>query len=153
MQRFLLLFLLLMMTPQLTHAQVLEVDPALEKKTEPPKQASSSKIILKGSVTTLENAIIQEKDRVDWYQWYLSCRTYLAQSGGFACPIGTLIQFNKNGTTQTNSTNPVCIQSVISKRFPLPKTTQLRAVILPVRSGAAPPAPPSELYRYISPER
>ncbi|MBY0403842.1 MAG: hypothetical protein K2X66_08075 [Cyanobacteria bacterium] len=115
----------------------------------PPNTSPSPKIILKGNVTTLDTAMIQEKDLVDWYGWYMSCREYLIYSGGFRCPIGTMIRFNRNGQMTALSNDFACRVSVAQKLFPLPKQTKLDAILLPVRSAKAPPASPEELYQRL----
>lgn len=151
-------------------AQVLEEDPLL--KAHPPKQstypnqpsygqppinqqdasgirASSNKMVLKGNVTTLDTAMIQEKDIVDWYGWYMACRQYLVQTGGIQCSIGTMIRFNRNGYMTALTAEPACILSVSQKVFPLPRNTKVDGILLPVRSARSAPASPDELYRYL----
>jgi hypothetical protein len=138
-------------------AQMLEPDPVIEEMKKPqinspnppnPK-TPSPKITLKGNITTLDTALIQEADTVDWYGWYMACRKYLILTGGIQCPVGTKIRFNKGGLMTPYSNDTDCIQSVLSKRFPLPTNTKLEGVILPVRSSRVPPASPQELYNLL----
>lgn len=108
-----------------------------------------SRTVLKGNITTLDTALVQEKDTVDWYGWYMACREYLLATGGLNCSIGALIRFNRNGQMTSLTPEPGCMMSVARKRFPLPPETKLDAIILPVRSGKARPATPEELYYYL----
>jgi hypothetical protein len=146
-------------------AQMLEPDPVVEDMKKPPipppnvpgapAQPSSTsktptpKITLKGNITTLDTALIQEADTVDWYGWYMACRKYLILTGGIQCSVGTKIRFNRGGLMTPYSSDPDCVQSVLSKRFPLPTNTKLEGVILPVRSSRVPPASLQELYNLL----
>jgi hypothetical protein len=143
-------------------AQMLEPDPVLEEMKKPPitspspptqkkteSKSQSPKITLKGNITTLDTALIQEADTVDWYGWYMGCRKYLILTGGIQCPVGTKIRFNRGGLMTPYSNDSDCIQSVLSKRFPLPTNTKLEGIILPVRSSRVPPASPQELYNLL----
>ena len=105
------------------------------------------KAVLKGGVSTYDAIVEAEKGVVDWYAWYLACRRYIASHGGLQCDLGTPIHIYKNGRFDTPSMDPYCILSVRTKRFPLPRKTQLDMLILPVRSGSAPPASRDELRR------
>jgi hypothetical protein len=109
---------------------------------------SSQPLVLKGSVRSLDAAIMEESD-VDWYGWYLSLRKYIATHGGFQCEIGTTITFFRSGHIQAQSYHPACLRSAMGKHFGLPPTSRLSAVTLPVRHGQAPPASKEELYHYI----
>jgi hypothetical protein len=82
---------------------------------------------------------------VDWYGWYLSAREYLSQTGGLNCALGTPIKFYKNGQIEALSFDPHCLNSVSGRHYPLPKNTQLDALILPVRPGQGPPASRQEI--------
>ena len=141
------LFLLGLLLPYFAMAQQLEEDPALKARRKPP--VKEKPLVLRGNVTTLDDAIVQEKETVNWYGWYLSCRQYLGENGGLSCPLGTMIRFNKNGVTQAMSQDPACIISAAQKYFPLPPNTKLTAILLPVRSGQKPPASPQELLQQI----
>lgn len=107
--------------------------------------APSKTLILTGKVQTLQQAIESEKDTVDWYGWYLSAREYLSQTGGLNCALGTPIKFYKNGQIEAMSFDPHCLNSVSGRHYPLPKNTQLDALILPVRPGQGPPASRQEI--------
>jgi hypothetical protein len=127
-------------------------EPSQQQSSSQPRPSNpvpSPKIILKGNVTTLDSALIQEKGLVDWYGWYMSCREYLIYSGGFRCPIGTMIRFNRNGQMTALTNDFACRVSVAQKLFPLPRQTKLDAILLPVRSAKAPPASPEELYQRL----
>lgn len=105
--------------------------------------------LITGQVKTLQEAIDSEKNVVDWYGWYLAARTYISQSGGLRCPLGTPIKFYRNGKIEAITFDSACIGSVIGRRFPLPPNTQLDALILPVRPGQGPPATRDEIYSRI----
>ncbi|HEY9744788.1 MAG TPA: hypothetical protein V6C99_01065 [Oculatellaceae cyanobacterium] len=97
-------------------------------------------------VQTFQDAVIAEKDTVDWYGWYLSIRGYLEATGGLnQCTVGTPIKIYKQGRIEALSVDPLCKASVAWRKFPLPENTRLEALILPVRSGKLPPASPEEL--------
>lgn len=104
--------------------------------------------MLTGKVLSFQEAVHQEKN-IDWYQWYLFARQYLAKRGGLACPLGTSIIFYKAGRIEANSSDINCLLSIRQKQFPLPRDTLLQALILPVRSGSAPPASPEELQSRV----
>lgn len=110
-------------------------------------QASPQKLILKGSVQTIEAAIQAEKATVDWYGWYMDARGYLAATGGLPCAVGTPIKFYKDGRIAPQTEDLICLLSVQNRSYPLPKNTQLSAVILPVRGGKEAPATPDEILR------
>ncbi|MBK8190865.1 MAG: hypothetical protein IPK79_10495 [Vampirovibrionales bacterium] len=129
------------------HAQELQVDPSLAPLNPPPVAKPAAPIVLKGGVRTLDQAMVQERDAVDWYGWYLSCRDYLLQTGGFQCPLGSTIHFYRSGRLDTNSRDPLCRASVMSKHFPLPENTRIPVLALPIRRGADPPATPEEIQR------
>ena len=122
-----------------------------ERQGEIPVSDSPSKppLVLTGKVQTLQQAIESERDTVDWYAWYLSARQYLGQTGGIRCPLGTPIKFYRNGHIEALSFDPYCISSVTDRHFPLPKNTQLDALILPVRPGQGPPASRQEIYSRV----
>jgi hypothetical protein len=116
------------------------------------RQGASSSykpVVLTGTVRTLQQAIEEEKDTVDWYAWYLACREYLSSTGGLPCALGTPIKFYRNGRIEAQTFDAVCLQSVEGRRFPLPAATRLDALILPVRHGNAPPASPQEIYSRV----
>lgn len=120
----------------------LQQDPAVQ-----PKRESN---MLTGQAMTLQEAIEQESD-VDWYGWYMACRSYLRVTGGFQCAEGTSIVFNKDGAIKAQSSEPFCVNSVQFKRFRLPDNTRLEQLILPARSQTRLPASPQELkYRIDS---
>lgn len=110
--------------------------------------ASQTKLIT-GKVQTLQQAIESEKDIVDWYAWYLSAREYISRSGGLRCSLGTPIKFFRNGKIEALTFDTACIGSVLGKRFPLPASTRLDALILPVRPGHGPPASETEIYSRV----
>ncbi len=139
-------------------AQQLDTEPSLpplfphsdESNASTPTSPPSKKpLVLQGSVKTLDAAIEAERGTVNWYQWYLNARDYLSRTGGLPCELGTDIKFYKSGRIEALTPDPVCRLSLNWRNFPLPPETQLDAVILPVRSGAAPPASPEELMRRI----
>lgn len=135
-------------------AQVLDLSQPVPQKVTPsiPNVDNMKKqqpMVLKGSIKTLDAAIREERDTVDWYRWYLQAREYLSRTGGFQCAIGTPIIFHKDGVIEPQSYSMLCLRSAAMKRFPLPKDTALSAVILPVRPGQGPPASPEELERRI----
>jgi hypothetical protein len=105
--------------------------------------------MLTGRVESIENAMQIEQGEVDWYDWYLSARNYLAEMGGLDCLPGTPIKFHRTGTIEAQSQDMICQLSVREKFFPLPEMTQLEAVILPVRRKVVPPATRDELYSNI----
>lgn len=143
----------LTVAPLFAFAQELEEDPAFPPSSQQtPSQTQiqrdeSGKFIIKGSIQTLEAAIDAEKGSVDWYGWYLEAREHITKRGGLACQAGTLLTFRRNGQVQAKTLDPKCLLSIEKIHFPLPETTALDAVVLPVRSGALPPAPPSEIYQ------
>lgn len=109
----------------------------------------SSTRLITGKVETLQQAIESEKDTVDWYGWYLSAREYISRNGGLRCSLGTPIKFYRNGRIEALTFDTACVGSVLGKRFPLPESTRLDALILPVRPGHGPPASESEIYSRI----
>ncbi len=153
-------------------SQQLEADPAIQMEnhefkpltgpTEPvdpwksPNQGGEQpydkqkKMVLKGEIKTktLYDAI-KDESNVDWYGWYMRTREYLGATGGIQCPLGTPIKFYKNGTIQPISQFPVCRTSLIGRHMPLPKNTELEAIILPTREGTGPPASKQELMYYL----
>lgn len=106
-------------------------------------------LVLQGKVQTLQEAIVSEKDTVDWYGWYLNARNYLSRTGGLDCPLGTPIKFYRDGRIEPITVDGICRASLIGRAFPLPEATKLDALILPVRSSSAPPASPAEIYKRI----
>jgi hypothetical protein len=112
-----------------------------------PNPPVKAKPTLKGGVSTYDAILEAEKGMVDWYGWYMACRRYITANAGLQCNLGTPIHIYKNGQFDTPSQDPYCLLSVRTKRFPLPTNTRLNMLILPVRSGAAPPASPEELQR------
>lgn len=118
-------------------------------KIQPAGEAPAGKKTLTIQVKTLQDAMVAEKDFVDWYAWYLSARDYLSATGGLQCPVGTQIKFYKSGMIQAESLDPDCMASVTGKTFALPKTTKLDALLLPVRNGKEAPASPDELFSRI----
>jgi hypothetical protein len=142
-----------------TRAQELEtVDPGRATGAAPPRQSRSTdateagnangRPILSGTVS-LQSAMAAEQGRVDWYGWYLKARQYIASHGGLRCEHGTPILFRKTGQMSAMTNDPMCQASTISKRFPLPVGTHVDTLILPTRPGAAPPASPEELMRFL----
>ncbi len=114
-----------------------------------PVKQQGGKVVLSGKVQTLQQAIQEEKGVVDWYAWYLSVREYLSQTGGLnECALGTEIVFYKNGRIEARSSDPRCTASVMWRRYPLPRDTQLEALILPVRRGSD-IASPEEIYTRV----
>jgi len=105
-------------------------------------------VVLQGHAVTLQEAIDTETN-IDWYGWYLACRSYLQVTGGLACGEGTPIVFYKDGRMMAQTNNPYCQQSVQFKRFRLPDETRLTQLVLPVRSNIKPPATQSELYNRV----
>jgi hypothetical protein len=105
--------------------------------------------VLNGKVESLQAAIDIERNRVDWYGWYLSVREYLERTGGLPCRLGTPIRFYRNGRIEALTSEPGCRISVERRRFRLPPETVLEAVVLPVRRGTLPPASPAEVYSRI----
>lgn len=137
-------------------AQELQTDPALE----PPPQSSppvtlppltsptpAEPRVLRGGVRTLDQALADERNVVDWYGWYLACRQYLLTTGGFQCERGTSIQFYRSGQMEALSSDPLCQASVASKHFPLPPATRIDILVLPVRTHVDPPASREEIFR------
>jgi hypothetical protein len=115
-----------------------------------PSQQPKGEPMLKIQVKTYQEAVILEKNTVDWYAWYLAVRSYLNQTGGLNdCVLGTPIKIYKQGRIEALSPDPICRVSVGWRKFPLPRNTQLDALILPVRSGKLPPASPDELQNRI----
>lgn len=112
----------------------------------------SQPFTLQGSVTTLEQAIQDEKGTVDWYGWYMGARNYIANNGGIKCALGTPIVFYKDGEIAAQSFDAFCLASVSRLHYPLPANTKLTAVKLPTRSGKGAPASPEELQRYTGGE-
>lgn len=111
-----------------------------------PQKNSDGKFVLSGKVQTLQQAIQSEQGSIDWYTWYLSVREYLKKTGNLnECDLGTEIVFYKDGRMDARSNDPFCVMSVRWRRFPLPKDTQLDALILPVRKEAD-MASPEEIY-------
>ncbi len=112
--------------------------------------AKQKKVVLKGGVKTktLYDAI-KDEGHVNWYAWYMRAREYLGATGGIDCPLGTPIKFFKSGAVQPLSQLPMCRMSLMGRHVPLPKNTELEAVILPTRSGVAPPASKQELMYYL----
>lgn len=106
-------------------------------------------MVLSGKVESLQAAMDLERNRVDWYGWYLSVREYLERTGGLPCRLGTPIRFYRNGRIEALTSEPGCRISVEHRRFLLPPETRLEAVILPVRRGTLPPASPAEIYSRI----
>lgn len=116
------------------------------KQSSPAPQSNQSKqgFVLHGSVFSIQDAMAEES-HINWYQWYLSARNYLAQTGGLNCPLGTPIVFYKSGQIGAKTTSARCLQSISGRFYPLPKQTRLQALFLPVRSGKAPPASVEEI--------
>lgn len=114
-----------------------------------PPLSTQAPIVLNGKIESLQSAIDIERDKVDWYAWYLSVRKYLARTGGLPCMLGTPIRFYRNGRIEALTPDPVCQASVQHRRFPLPAETRLDAILLPVRKGTLPPVTPNELYSKI----
>lgn len=129
---------------QLDNSDMLK--PLVDTSTQAPARKP---LVLQGAVRTLQQAIEEERDTVDWYAWYLACRQYLSSTGGLPCPLGTPIKFYRNGHIEAQTFDTVCLQSVAGRRFALPGATRLDALILPVRHGNAPPASPQEIYSRI----
>ncbi|MEB3207231.1 MAG: hypothetical protein VKK59_07825 [Vampirovibrionales bacterium] len=100
-------------------------------------------------IITYEDAKEQEKGQVDWYQWYLEARAYIASHGGLACSVGTSIVFSKSGQLRALSEDPDCQMSVQFKYFPIPEASKLPSIILPVRSHRLPAAAPEELNQFL----
>lgn len=125
-----------------TMAQELLDDPAVRHFYE---QKQGVKI-LKGQIKTLE-AAIDEEGNVDWYVWYLACRQYLMETGGFRCPAGTAVYFYRSGQLDTDSQDPFCQASVRGKFYPMPEKTALEVLILPVRRQHDLPATRQEILR------
>ena len=150
-----LLVCVLLLSPA---ALAASVDPALDMELTPQptfevseqaqKQPPRQPTVLKASVKTLD-AAIREEAHVDWYSWYMAARNYLSVTGGLQCKLNTPIKFHRNGRIEASTRDAYCLQSVAFKQFGLPKNTALDAVILPVRSGSAPPASKEELYQLI----
>lgn len=142
-------------SPQLDLDKLLKLAPSLPEMA--PLQGSVQKqqvqtepLTLKIQIKTFKEAVIVEKDLVDWYGWYLSVRKYLAATGGLSrCPIGTPIKFYKQGQIEAISSNLSCQLSVRGRNFPLPANTQLDVLILPVRPGKLPPASLEEIHHHI----
>jgi hypothetical protein len=114
-----------------------------------PPLSTQAPLVLNGKIESLQSAIDIERDKVDWYAWYLSVRKYLARTGGLPCMLGTPIRFYRNGRIEALTPDPVCQASVEHRRFPLPAETRLDAILLPVRKGTLPPVTPNELYTKI----
>jgi hypothetical protein len=105
-------------------------------------------VIMTG-IITYEEAKEQEKDQVDWYQWYLEARAYIESHGGLACSVGTSIVFSKSGQLRALSDDPDCQMSVQLKHFPIPEASKLPSIILPVRSHRLPAANRQELNQFL----
>ncbi|WP_373531945.1 hypothetical protein [Vampirovibrio sp.] len=137
-----------------TQHQPLEAQPLkplegrAEKQGEIPISNASTPIIT-GKVQTLQQAIDSERDGVDWYAWYMAARTYIGKTGGLRCALGTPIKFYRSGKMEALTFDTGCIASVMGRRFPLPSSTTLDALILPVRAGQGPPATRDEIYSRI----
>lgn len=128
-------------------AQQLQPDPVLAPLFDTP--ASSEKpLVLQGSVKTLDAAISEEVS-VDWYGWYMRARSYLAATGGLPCQLGTTIKFHRTGRLEAMTDDPVCRSSLRGRVFPLPRNTELQALLLPVRQGSAPPASREEFLKRV----
>ncbi len=136
-----LLLLLLATTVLTANGQELMDDPSIR-----PVRPSQPKV-LKGVVSTLDAAIEEEGDTIDWYSWYLSAREYLKLTGGFNCPLRTEIRFYQSGRVTAVSSDPICAYSAAAKHFPLPRGTQVKVLILPVRSPHEDPATRDEILR------
>ncbi len=132
-------------------AQELQIDPTVEPSQVAPQSSKKQPAVLKGRIQTLDLAIEAESGIVDWYGWYMACREYLMMTGGFQCPKGTIIRFYKNGKIKAQSNLPMCRMSAQIKHFPLPQTTQLKALELPIRGDAlqVPPASEAELLKQV----
>ncbi len=148
----LLVALILVFLP--VDAQILQDDPALLAPKSQPDNATSNGVskILQGGVSTFDSAVAREQD-VDWYRWYLDCRSYLAATGGLNCRIGTQLKIYKNGLMEALTDDSACVNSAGSRMFALPKTTALDAIILPVRNGKLPPASRSEFFKHLPPSQ
>jgi hypothetical protein len=112
--------------------------------------SQSQRVVLQGGVS-LDNAMAQEGQRVDWYAWYLKARQSIMANGGLQCPLGTLIIISKQGLFKTDSPYKTCQQSVDRQRSPLPANSQLSYIVLPVRDGAWHPMSPPELLERVQP--
>jgi hypothetical protein len=112
------------------------------------QQQQSQPLVLTGKILTFQEALKKE-DSINWYQWYLEARRYLAETGGLACPLGTDIVFYLSGQIETTSSDTGCQLSLKNRRFPLPVNSQLEALILPVRSSQHPPASRTELQSRV----
>lgn len=133
--------LMLVLSFGVAPAQELMEDPSIR-----PARPSQPKVI-KGSVSTLEAAIEEEGETIDWYAWYLSAREYLKLTGGFQCPLRTEIRFYRTGRITAVSNDPFCARSAAIKHFPLPEGTKVKVLILPVRSPLEDPATRDEILR------
>ena len=163
----------LCITGSLSHAQELDTSDlqgTVKKQSGPPYDTSQynfskleptpeemqpepAKTVLTIRVQTLQDAILSEKGSVDWYGWYLAARTYLRSTGGLGnCQPGTNLKFYKDGQILPETLDPMCTASLAGRSFPLPRDTQLEALLLVIRTGdKTVPAPlsPDQLYSRI----
>jgi len=74
-----------------------------------------------------------KRDTTDWYRWYRDLHGYLSSVGGVLCEPGTDLQFHHDGRITATSRDATCLASLDSLNYPLPNTTSVRQLSLPIR--------------------